>query len=806
MFAVVFGCALGMSAHRLEAEETRGARIYADKCAACHGANGAGTAEYPDPLIGDRSLRELTDLISRTMPEGEPEECIGEDALQVAQFIYDAFYSKFAQDRNRPATIEFSRLTVRQYEHAVTDLLGSFSWNGAWNEERGLKAEYFIDRRFRGNQRVIERIDPVVSFDFGEGAPEGFPDVSEEEQNALYAEQIRVRSKEPLPRAYSIRWEGSFLAPETGDYEFIVETPNALRLWVNDLSKPLIDAAVQSGSDVDHRQRLRLLGGRVYSIKLEVFRYRESTGFVRLKWKVPHHAESLIPERALSPHRWPTAFVLSTPFPPDDRSIGYERGSAISKEWSEATTYAALEVAAYVTDNLPRLANLGNNDSGQRGTRRRSREERGAHPMDEQEQKVREFCRLFVTRAFRRPLSEAEQHVFIDKQFEGTETLEEAVKRVVLLTLKSPRFLYREAGLGQFDDYAVASWISFTLWDSIPDQQLLDAAGKGELSTKEHIERQAERMIGNLKTRAKLREFLHQWLQVDHFPDISKSPDLFPGFDGHAVSDLRISLNLFLDDVLWSDASDFRQLLLADWLYLNGRLAKIYGVDLPEDADFQKVSLVKEGRAGVLSHPLLMAGFAYDRSSSPVHRGVFLSRAILGRRLKPPPIAVAPLSPDLHENLTTRERVKLQTSPAMCQSCHMMIDPLGFSLENFDAIGRFRKQEKERPIDAQGQYLDRSGELATFTGSRELAAFLALTPETHAAFTEFLFQYTVKQPVRAFGENRLEELRNSFVSQEFSVKKLLREVVVSSVLTAREIEKKATVSLEENVKGNTHPR
>ena len=148
----------------------------------------------------------------------------------------------------------------------------------------------------------------------------------------------------------------------------------------------------------------------------------------------------------------------------------------------------------------------------------------------------------------------------------------------------------------------------------------------------------------------------------------------------------------------------------ADYVYLNGRLAPLYGAKLPADAPFQKVSLEQEERAGLLTHPYLMASFAYTATSSPIHRGVFIARSVLGRVLRPPPEAVAPLAPDLHPDLTTRQRVAIQTQPESCRSCHGMINPLGFTLEHFDALGRYRKEEKGKPIDATGSYETRSGE------------------------------------------------------------------------------------------------
>src|SRR5207253_383016 len=127
---------------------------------------------------------------------------------------------------------------------------------------------------------------------------------------------------------------------------------------------------------------------------------------------------------------------------------------------------------------------------------------------------------------------------------------------------------------------------------------------------------------------------------------------------------------------------------------LNGRLAQLYGGDLPADAPFRKVAPRSGERAGVLTHPYLLAKFAYTSTSSPIHRGVFLARNVLGVSLRPPPDAFTPLAPDLHPNLNTRERITLQTSPTTCTSCHNVINPLGFTLEHYDAIGRFRDREK----------------------------------------------------------------------------------------------------------------
>src|SRR4029079_14045449 len=224
----------------------------------------------------------------------------------------------------------------------------------------------------------------------------------------------------------------------------------------------------------------------------------------------------------------------------------------------------------------------------------------------------------------------------------------------------------------------------------------------------------------------------------------------------------------------------FRQFLLTDDMYFNGRLSKLYGAKLPENSPFKKVDFDTDHRAGVLSHPYLLASLAYTNASSPMPRGVFLSRSVLGRVLRPPAQAVAPLPPEIHADLSNRERVALQTQPETCQGCHAMINPLGFTLENFDAIGRYRESDKNKPIDATGSYLTPSGEVKKFQGEKNLAAFLAASEESQDAFVKQLFHHTVKQPIRAYGPNTLHDLQHDFADNNYTIQKLRREIAAAS--------------------------
>ncbi len=292
---------------------------------------------------------------------------------------------------------------------------------------------------------------------------------------------------------------------------------------------------------------------------------------------------------------------------------------------------------------------------------------------------------------------------------------------------------------------------------------MIDAIRQHKLQTDEQIQGAAWRMVDDYRARQKIRSFLKHWLDITEAQQIVKDNELYPGFDQGLVRDLSSSLDRFLDQVVQSDASDFRQLLQADWAPTNERIAEFYGDGWQPNGDGISPSNRKI-HVGVLTHPLLLSHFAYHRSSSPIHRGVLLSRHTLGRVIRPPDEAFTPLDLNLHRKLTTRQRVELQTGEKNCQVCHQKINGLGFALEHFDAVGRYRDIDGQRPIDSTGSYQPRIGKLTKFDGARELGDYLASSEDCQRAFVESAFEYFVKQPIAAYGRNASDRLLKSLSS------------------------------------------
>jgi uncharacterized protein DUF1592/uncharacterized protein DUF1588/PA14 domain-containing protein/cbb3-type cytochrome c oxidase subunit III len=744
-----------------------GLDIFRQRCAKCHGRNGEGVnGKYDGPLQGDRPLDKLTRYIERNMPDDAPGTCKAQQATAVAKYIYDSFYSAEVRLRNtKPPRVELARLTNRQYLNSIADLLKEFTGRGgALSDEHGLRASYYSSHDLNGDKKVIERIDREIDFDFGEKSPD---------------------TKCDGTNGFSIQWRGSLKTDETGDYEFLLKTPNGSRLWVNDETEPLIDAWVASGQTNEHKAVLRLIGGRAYPVKLTVFKYKEKLAALSLQWKPPKGAQQTIPARNLSPSSTTPTFVVSTPFPADDSSYGYERGVSISKAWDEAATAAAIEVANHVTANIDHFCRTKAADTNRA-------------------EKIQTFCNEFVTAAFRRRLTQQQSNLCVAAQFKNAPKIEDAVKRVVLLTLKSPRFLYLGLQEEKPDDFAVAERLAYGLWDSLPDAELQRQAAKNALHTREQVAGQAERMIADGRAHAKMQTFFHHWLQMDRVENLSKDDKLFPGFTPAITADLRTSLNIFLENTMWSDGSDYRTLLLADYLFLNNRLAEFYEVNTNKTDEFIKTTFGSNQRSGVLTHPYLLAAFSYQKLTSPIHRGVFLTRDIVGRALKPPPMAMTFKDSDFAPNLTMREKVSQLTKPQNCQSCHSMINPLGFSLEQYDAVGRFRTSDHDRLIDPVSDYLTDDGQTIRLTGARDVAEFAINSDQAQNAFIQQLFHHVVKQPLLAYGADTLKHLRQNFIATDFNMQKLLAEIVTVSAL--RGLEKSPAPTVSFGTEWNLKPR
>jgi mono/diheme cytochrome c family protein len=320
-------------------------------------------------------------------------------------------------------------------------------------------------------------------------------------------------------------------------------------------------------------------------------------------------------------------------------------------------------------------------------------------------------------RAFRRPVTKADTARLLAFYKTGREqgTFDAGIQLALRRVLASPSFIFRveedaayTAGtVHRVSDLELASRLSFFLWSSIPDETLLDLATKGQLSQPAVLERQVRRMLADPRANALVSNFSGQWLHLRNLKTIAPNHDEFPDFDDTLREAFQKEAELFVDSIVREDRSVL-DLLTGDYTFVNERLAKHYGIPYVYGSHFRRVTLTDDARRGLLGKgALLMVTSRADRTA-PVLRGKWILENVFGTP-PPPPVPNAGTLPTSSEAAprTLRERMEMHRASPTCAGCHKVMDPLGFALENFDAIGTWRIRESGRlPIDASGQLAD----------------------------------------------------------------------------------------------------
>ena len=362
-----------------------------------------------------------------------------------------------------------------------------------------------------------------------------------------------------------------------------------------------------------------------------------------------------------------------------------------------------------------------------------------------------------MRRAYRRPSTEADLTVPLKfyREARKSEGFEPSIEMGLRAVLVSPEFLFRveqdPSGVApkavyRISNLELASRLSFFLWSSIPDEELLTAAVRGDLHQPSVLQQQVKRMLADERSRMLVTNFADQWLYLRNLASITPDMRAFPDFDDNLRKSFRKETHLFFESVMREDRSVL-DLLRADYSFLNERLAKHYGVPNVYGSRFRKVTFGPETmRGGLLRQGSILTVTSYATRTSPVIRGKWILDNILGVPPPPPP----PNVPALEEakaamkKMTMRERLSEHRKNPACSGCHKLMDPPGFSLENFDAVGRWRQAEDGTAVDASGGLPDG----AKFTGVAGLEKALLTRPELFATtITEKLLTYSLGRGV-----------------------------------------------------------
>lgn len=321
----------------------------------------------------------------------------------------------------------------------------------------------------------------------------------------------------------------------------------------------------------------------------------------------------------------------------------------------------------------------------------------------------------FATKAWRRPVSNEEKKHFADiyTASRGRELDQESAAREVLMRiLIAPDFIFRlekadKPGVQPVDAHELANRLSYFLWSSMPDTELRKAADDGSILKKEVLDAQVKRMLASKSSGALAEEFAGQWLKFHGFSKHSTvDAGKFPEFTPELRADMHRESREFFQYLIRQDRP-VKEILLADYTFLNERLAKHYGIPGITGDEFRKVGVAEHHRGGILGMGSILTKTSFPQRTSPVLRGDWLLHAVLGLPTPPPPADVPPFPEATNQPMTVRERLEMHRADKACASCHDKIDPLGFALEGFDAIGRFReKDETGLTIDDSGSLKD----------------------------------------------------------------------------------------------------
>ena len=500
---------------------------------------------------------------------------------------------------------------------------------------------------------------------------------------------------------------------------------------------------IMRGLDAEHEIEIAVDGNRVHSAKLggpadleALFQKPTDTGDAveaRLRARVPIKA---------GVHVVTVAFVQEPPIAGAGRLQRYERSTVDNFDWSGQPHIQTLTI------NGP----FDNTGPGDTPSRRRIFTCRPANANAEPSC-ARQIVSTIARRAYRQPITDADLQRLMSFFETGRRAggFEAGVQAALQRILVSPQFIFRierdsvAGAVHRISDIELASRLSFFLWSSIPDDPLLQLAIDGKLSRPAVLESEVRRMLADPRASALVENFAGQWLRLRNVRNVSPNSDLFPDFDDNLRQAFRRETELLFDSIVRQDRNVL-ELMTANYTFVNERLARHYGISGIYGSQFRRISVTEPARQGLLGQGSFLAVTSHAERTSPVLRGKWILENILGMPVPPPPPNVPPLKERANgeKPRTMREQMAEHRSNPACANCHKIMDSLGFALENFDAVGAWRSEEAEAPIDASGELADGSH----VNGVVELRAALLKNPELFVGtMTEKLLTYALGRGV-----------------------------------------------------------
>ena len=413
---------------------------------------------------------------------------------------------------------------------------------------------------------------------------------------------------------------------------------------------------------------------------------------------------------------------------------------------------------------------------------------------------AKKFIDEFGLRAFRRPLGNEEKAdlLALYTKVRGAGiglTFPEGIRTLISGMLQSPMFTYRwelggeptkaDGGLVRLNDYEMASRLSYMILASMPDAPLFAAAAAGELKDPEKVAAQARRLMSSEKAKVGLGEFIVQWMHVSSLPTLSKDAS-FTNYTPAVGEAMLKESGAFFASLLQGQNGKLEQLYTSSSSYVDGALAKLYGVGNVTGNQMREVTLNPNQRAGILTHGSFLAGHSDGDEPHPIHRGLQILEKVLCTPIIPPMDFVPPPVKDVMEGLSNRKRFEESTmTEASCAGCHTRINGIGFAFENYDAVGAWRDVDAGKPVDASGTFPFVGGDVS-FKNAVEFTKALSTSKEARECFTKQFLEYTLRRPALEGEEASVKAIADAFATSNYDLKELLVATTRTRAFTHRQ--------------------
>ena len=739
-------------------------------------ADPVARAETAEKMIGKLRLGMMP-------PPGMPRP--SPDTLQLLISTLENEMDRAAAAQPYPGVRRFQRMAVAEYERTVSNLLGlevdatqwlpSESYLGqfdTWSDRQGLSGvviEAYLTAAGEVSRMVV-------------GNPSA-PSTSTEYQVPIEVSQHAWNHVDGAP--YGTRG-GTVVThnfPADGKYVFSVQTSLG---------------AGHTSEDLD----ISVDGERVGLLALRHGRSLGRRQAGRGGDAIPFETEPVFVQAGQS--QVAAAFIR--------RNDGSYQDLLQSHDWSFAGGERTTSWADYGVTNLPHLSMLTITGpfeaSGVTDTPSRQKVF-SCYPSSSGEERpcAESIIERIATEAYRRPVT-AEDMGGLMTLYEDARAergFDIGIRTVLQAILSSPAFIFRleeqPSGLRERDTYALsdmdlASRLSFFLWGTVPDQELLTLAREGELSRPDVLEAQIHRMLADARSEALATRFAAQWLRLDALDGKQPVPAYYPNFSLDLARSMRRETELFFDHLVRKDRS-FLELFTADYTFVNERLARFYEIPYTGGSEFQMVQHTKPYRVVVLGHGSVLALTSLPDRTSPVMRGVWFMEVLLGSPPPPPPPNVPALEATSGETsgrlLTTRERMEIHRARPTCNSCHQFIDPIGLALDHFDPTGRMRMRENRTLLDTRGKFYDGT----PISNSPELVNVLLKRPVPLVQnFAESLLSYAIGRPADYRDQPTIRTISRKAAENDYRMSSFILGVVQSDPFRMRQVAQLANTEQE----------